>query len=417
MKKIQFRLVQTILALVFFAGLIVIFRMGDGIQDFLVAKMTANSNSDNICLQKYTTEKMEIPPLPDEHREYTYEDMDIFINGKRYDFPLKYSELPDEFSASLMETDKNEDQYEFIVNLHYNNLTWATGYCYSDTAEYDPDNIVLNTLSFLGKRKSEYLPQVIIGGQDVYNADPIAVDRAFGYGVDEYYSTRYHIDAEVEGYEYLLRFFDEQIAIVSYREKDPLKSDLSISLIGDEYYLPEDYSPEADTVNNSMEYVSIPEKNEEMKLALENLTLQGQKIKLPCTVNSLLYALKDSNAYIEYSKSYADDMEGYNILKCSANIITDNGDYEVGFLITPGQSVGDAQVIILSTRYPDSGDMEISGIDVFDPSQSDECYGLEYNETEEHYAITGYTYNNVIIDGKMKVYYWPDNTDLINEDL
>ncbi len=419
-------MLTVILSAVFFSALLLVMRTGGGAAKLAGAKMSASLNRGNIGIAEVAAEKMAVPPLPQEKREFTCEDFDhIFINGERYDFPLRYSELPEEFSLSLFTSKKDESaekegiiRYSFTFNLYYNDLYWALGSYHSDKNEYDPDNVVIDALMFLALDKNKYLPQVIIGGLDAYDTDPAAVDRVYGYGAEDYYCPNYNVKAADMKHEYVLRLFDDKVGAFVYYDVGINKGKQYVTLTKEEYYLPEDYSPEADEVNNSMEYKPVPENNDKLQLALENLTVYGNKVKLPCTVNSLLYTLRDTGAYIEMDSS-ADYQNGYDLFRDVGVVRTDDRSFMIDFLFAPGQSIGDARVIgILATDVPDDH-IEISGIDRDDPLNSDERYGVTYSEEDEIYMLTDYEFNNVSIGykGMMKIYCWGENLTAVGEDI
>ena len=74
MGKLKFRFLFSFLGIMIAAALIVTLRTGNGVKEMLGAKIAAQSNSKNITLIENKAEKMEIPPLPTENTEYTYED-------------------------------------------------------------------------------------------------------------------------------------------------------------------------------------------------------------------------------------------------------------------------------------------------------------------------------------------------------
>lgn len=417
MSKLKFRFLFSFLGIIIAAALIVTLRTGNGAKEVIEAQIAAQSNSGNIQIAEININKMEIPPLPTEHTEYTYEDMNhIYINGIKYDFPLKYSELPDEFDISLIKISPDEKtaengikKYSFMTALYYNNISWACGFFSSDTDVYDKNNVVIDSFVFMGFDKSDYLPQVVIGGVDVSNADPIAVDRAYGYNIKDYYCSHYTVDAADPAYEYIMRMFSDKIALFGYYPKSDSEY-IGIELTTDKYYLPEDYRIEYDAVNNELEYTPIPEKNEEFKSALNNLTIHDQKITLPCTVNALLYALRGTGAHLEEIK-YPKYQEGYDVIKCEAKLITNTGLFPMEFLITPGKGIGDAQVSMISALGNYSQYMQINGID-----DSENGLDLDYhNELGD--ALTPYGYNNIYIYGDdLYVYYWGGNTTIFEEE-
>ncbi len=417
MGKLKFRFLFSFLGIIIAAALIVTLRTGNGAKEVIEAQIAAQSNSENIQIAEINIDKMEIPPLPTEYTEYTYEDMNhIYINGVKYDFPLKYSELPDEFDISLIKISPDEkaaekgiERYNFMTALYYNNINWAYGLFSSDTATYDEDNVVIDIFTFLGFKKSDYLPQVVIGGVDVSNADPIAVDRAYGYNIKDYYCSHYTVDAADPAYEYIMRMFSDKIALFGYYPKSDSEY-IGIELTTDKYYLPEDYRIEYDAVNNELEYTPIPEKNEEFKSALDNLTIHDQKIMLPCTINALLYALRETGAHLEEIK-YPKYQEGYDVIKCEAYLITNTSRFPMEFLITPGKGIGDAQVLVLSARGNYSQYMKIDDIDDLENGPD-----LDYH-SELGDALTPYEYNNIYIYGDdLYVYYWGENTTIFEEE-
>ncbi len=420
-------MLTVILSAVFFSALLLVMRTGGGAAKLATAKMSASLNRGNIGIAEVAAEKMAVPPLPQEKREFTCEDFDhIFINGERYDFPLRYSDLPEEFSLSLYSSKKDEaaekegiERYNFTFNLYYNDLCWALGSYHSDKNEYDPNNVVIEALIFLGLDKNKYLPQVIIGGLDAYDTDPAAVDRVYGYGAEDYYCPNYNAEAADMKHEYVLRMFDDKVGAFQYYDIDMNNGIQFVTLTKEEYYLSEDYSPEADEVNNSMKYKPVPENNDKLQLALENLTVYGNKIKLPCTVNSLLYTLRDTGAYIEDMDYSADYQSEYDLFKCAGKINTDDGIFCIDFLFAPGQSIGDARVIGISSAGISADHIKISGIDRDDPLNSDERYGVTYSEEDEIYMLTDYEFNNVSIGykGMMKIYCWGENLTAVGEDI
>ena len=417
MGKLKFRFLFSFLGIMIAAALIVTLRTGNGVKEMLGAKIAAQSNSKNITLIENKAEKMEIPPLPTENTEYTYEDMNhIYINGVKYDFPLKYNELPDEFTVKLEMIEPDEiaakkglERYSFMTSLYYNNVNWAYGIFSSDTDVYDENNVVIEILIFLGFENSNYMPQVVIGGVDVYDADPIAVDRAYGYNIKDYYCSLYNIEAADPNYEYIMRMFSDKVSLFGYYPNNGLDNE-SIEFISTEYYLPEEYIIENDTINNELEYIPIPEKNEEFKYALDNLTIHDRKITLPCTVNALLYALRETGAHLEEIK-YPTYKEGYDVIKCEAYLITNTGRFPMEFLITPGNGIGDAQVLMLSAQGNYSQYMQIDGID-----DSENGLELDYHY-ELRKVLTPYEYNNIHTYGDdLHVYYWGGNTTLFEEE-
>lgn len=426
MKKLRYRMLAVILSAAFFSALLLVMRTGSGAVKLVGAKFSASLNRGNISIAEVAAEKMAVPPLPNGRSEFTCEDLDhIFINGEQYDFPLRYNELPEEFSLSLYSAKKDEaaekegiERYFFFFDLYYNDLFWAFGGYYSDKNEYDPNNVVIETLMFAGVQKNKYLPQVIIGGLDAYDTDPAAVDRVYGIGAEDYYLPAYYAEAADMEHEYVLRVFDDKVSVFQYHDAGKNKGNQYVTLTKDEYCLPEDYSPEADEVNNSMEYVPVPEDNDKLQLALENLTVYGNKVKLPCTVNSLLYTLRDTGAYIEDMDHSADYYSDYDLFKCAGKINTDDGIFYIEFLFAPGQGIGDARVIGISSSGKSANHIEISGIDNGDPSESDERYGMTYSEEDEKYRLTDYEYNNVVIwyNGDMNIYYWGENLTAVGED-
>lgn len=427
MKKLEFRILTVIIAAAFFSALVIIMRTGGGAAKLAGAKFSASLNSGNISIAEVAEEKMAVPPLPQEKREFTCEDFDhIFINGERYDFPLRYNELPEEFSLRFNGSKKDEaaeekgiERYIFSFYLYYNDICWAFGNYYSDKNEYAPDNIVIEMLLFIGVYKNKFQPQVIIGGLDAYDTDAAAVDRVYGYGAEDYYCPNYNAEAADMKHEYILRMFDDKVGAFQYYDIDMNNGIQYVTLTKDEYCLPEDYSPEADEVNSSMEYVPVPENNDRLQLALENLTVYGNKVKLPCTVNALLYTLKDTGAYIEDMDHTADYYSEYDLFKCAGKIDTDDGIFYIEFLITPGKGIGDARVIGISASGKSADDIEISGIDKNRPSMSDERYGLTYSEDAEKYILTDYEYNNVFIgyNGDIDISYWGENLTAVGEDI
>ena len=263
MSKFKFRLIFSFLGIIIAAALIVILRTGNGIKEILGAKATAQSNSEDIILIENKAAKMEIPPLPNEHTEYTYEDMNhIYINGIKYDFPLKYSELPDEFSIKLDSEKKGTKNMYYSSVLYYNNICWGNGLSSADNVTYNEDNVVIDKLLFAGNDKSEYLPQIVIGGIDAYDADLVALDRAYGYNSKDYYNQHYCVTAEDPNYRYHLSVLTDSVTLFGYYPNNT-EEYKSIAFTTREYYLPEDYCIEDDTVNNTLEYTPISEKNEE----------------------------------------------------------------------------------------------------------------------------------------------------------
>ncbi len=430
MKKLWYRILTVIFAAAFFTALLTVFRTGVGAAKLAGAKLSA-AGQDGISILENTAKKMAVPPLPEGKREFTYEDFDhIFINGKRYDFPLKYNELPEEFSLRFYSSKKDIEaekagfeRYNVTFYLYYNGLCWAWGSFHSDKNEYDPDNVVIENLVFLLAEKNELLPQVIIGGLDVYDTDAVAVDRVYGYGMEEYYCSSYYAEAADKEHEYSLFIHNDEVAVFDYFESGVTKKNRSFLLTKEEYYLRDNYSPETDNENALMEYKPVPEKNGGLQLALENLTLYENKIKLPCTVNSLLYSLKDAGAYIgdlDYDgyNRHSSRKNKYEPFVVSGQLNTDDGIFSTEFLITPGKSIGEGQVISISESGRYCNHIEIAGIDKENPSESDERYGVIYSGDEQKYMITDYEYNNVFIDddGCIKVSYWGENLTAVGED-
>ncbi len=425
MKKLRYRMLTVILSAAFFFALLLLMRTGGGAAKLAGAKLSAFLRRGNISIAENTAEKMAVPPLPKGKREFTCEDFDhIFINGERYDFPLRYNELPKEFSLKLASLQKDKEaekrgkvRYNFMYDLYYNDLHWATGISYSDNSEADPNNVVINIFIFIGTDKSKYLPQVIIGGLDVYDTDPVAVDRVYGYGMEDYYCSQYRIDAEDRNHIYIISLSNDSVGLFGYYDIYSENIIKNAALTKEEYYLPEDYSPEADKANSSLKYKPVPEKNGGLQLALENLTLYGKKIKLPCTVNSLLYTLKDTGAYID-ELDYARYQNEYDLFKVSGGLKTNYGDSGIDFLFAPGKGIGEGQVISISVSGKNSDNIEIPGIDKGDPSKSDERYGVTYNEDDKKYMITDYEYNNIFIweYGDIEVSYWGENLTAVGED-
>lgn len=195
MKRVSFTILSVVLAAVISVAMLFVLRSSEG-----VLQMADNRLSARVAEKAEPVNNggfIEIPPLPDEPRELTCEDVNhIYLNGVKCDFPLKLSELPDGFSYMAYRPENSEyveiyNGYDHGFFLYYNGITWAIGSCITDEKEApDIEDVEISILQFSAylSEGTEYatvaeggrFPQIVICGVDPYNYDIDAFRDVYG---------------------------------------------------------------------------------------------------------------------------------------------------------------------------------------------------------------------------------------------
>ncbi len=455
MKKIWFNIITLLLMTVIVAAMIALMFTGRGVIMSGKVKSMAEDNADKIKVEErqLPTGRAQLDYDPYESRQITEDTFNhIYVDGERCDFPINLNQLPDSFSWVITSCNKNgdstgdADKYIYWVNLYYNDVLWAYGFFYSDVNNHIPEDIVITDLALYANEGSEYVPQIVVGGFDIGEADIRSINKAFGYGTDEY------------GYEYLYAPADDGkntikvclkslgydgvcITRLEYLREEYVGpvSDLIIYDDSMELKLPEDYDVNKDEVNNSLKYQSIPEDNKDMKVALENMRVHGKTFALPCTVNAMIdafcydeqgnYIMKELDSIVIYNSNIEKD-EDYGVQIISFK--DTYGELEFTAILKPGQDIGDATVISVASEYITFDNIHsIYKKELEGTGESGFEYDVNYTFTSsgpmndkrqeyfKHY-LTDYEYNNVYVEtvcgaiGYVKVSYWPENLEKMN---
>lgn len=406
MKNLRFCVASLILSAVIVISGYSIIRSGSGLALMLGNKITAAENAENIQGSSLTPYDKQPVVIPDKATELTSEILgSITIDGISLSVPMKLGELPDEFSYRTItyaeEKDKNgkmTGKYNGIYKLIYNEQA-ICNFIISDTKAVPDENTIINRFSF-SSSTNKYLPQITVAGFDVSDTNIRDFNRIYGYDSDEYgYSTlkikekdrRYYISLSPDSNSiYGVGCFENTDTAIAYYPHLWIYEP-------DNIVLPENYTPENDEANNAMEYIPIPEKNDELKELITNFDFMDTKISLPCTLNSLAHAT--SKTFYFNNAEISGWQDEYGKFVATVRL----GPAYVDVLITPGQPLGDAQVIEIS-GYSSRSEELIEQI------KADNPYGFNYIEKFDIYYLTDYERNNIKIEGSHITYsYWPEN--------
>lgn len=401
-------------------------RSGEGMAVMLKAKISAAANAGKIKNTDYKIyEKKEIS-LSGEPRPLLYEDMTkITVDGKEYDFPIRVGDLPDEFEVVLTSIaeviNESAGMYSNITSIFYNDVKVADGLYFTENkgGELNDDTVIV-TLLFLGTYRNKYMPQTVFAGIDTSNADVHEVNRFLGTTSQEYDYLDFYAQS---GDSIILMALNGSggFSRIHYIDKK-LQPDFNLSRriniyeYEDGYYPPEGYSIGNDAVNSAMQYTPLPENNDALKHALDNLYINDKKITLPCTVNALLNTLGE-DTFCEID-SFSSFNEEFGVYMYMGNIKTENDELRVEFIFPPDGVIGEAQVI----KIEGGNSIRIEGISIDEnrAAQADDIYGINYDENFNRYLLTDYEYNNIILDpgkysymfNKTEILYWGENTEL-----
>ena len=188
MKNFGFCAISAVLMTIIFVSGLTILRSGEGIALMTSVRSAASRNSKKISdstLETYSKEKI---PLPNEPTELTADMLDsIIIDGMEYAFPIRMGELSEEFSYSVTGCSADEETgagYVGTLTLNYKAVSIASAFFESSTPGVDDDTVIF-ALNFFGDT-NDYIPQMIVGGIDVHNADIREINRVYGYDSEEY---------------------------------------------------------------------------------------------------------------------------------------------------------------------------------------------------------------------------------------
>lgn len=399
----------------------------EGIMLSKAVEKAASENSSlikGITLEKYDKEVIE---LKGEKSKLTADLIDsIVIDGNEYAFPIRIGDLSDDFTFSVSISDyadsSNNKKYAAVASMMYKGQSIATAFAQNDVNEFN-DDAVITGLNFPDET-NEYMPQIIIGGMDVYNSDLREMNRIYGIDSDIYGYLSFIAECDTGTYKLEHDYNSDCISKYRYMDNSESGDDyMPVVTFYDGYNtmitLPEDYSLETDELNNSMEYMELPENNEEMKAALDNLTIEDVHIQLPCTVNALMYQLGADEAMLN---DYDPEISEYGgVIEYSASF----SSVDFSALLEPGQQLGEARVYRISSHYLDFDN--ISLVESDDPSDGmdivhDDVYSFTEYDIDDilinSYYLTDYKNNNVfyersiyILSYESEIRYWPENLE------
>lgn len=410
MKNFGFCAISAVLMTVIFVSGLSILRSGEGAALMTSAKAAASRNSKRIAdstLEPYSKENI---TLPNEPKELTADMLDsVVIDGKEYAFPIRMGDLSEGFSYSVTGCYADEEAgagYVGTLTLNYKAVSIASAFFESSTPGVD-DDTVINKLIFRSDT-NDYIPQITVGGIDVHNADVREVNRVYGYDSEEYGYLSFPVKTNEGVYKIKLNK-SGGITWLSFTDKDSLiyekEFDRDIINYTDTIILPDNYSFEEDAANSAMEYVPLPQKNEEFT-EIMNRTFDGDPLQLPCTLNALISKCGD-DAYFDYYYDSFSYIKEYGVYRTSGYIkFGENKKVETVILITPNKPIGEAQVI--EVAFHASSDF-IESFDI----EGENPYGFFPDEDHEGtYYLTDSKYNNINI--KYYYYtisYWAENTE------
>lgn len=410
MKNFGFCAISAVLMTVIFVSGLTILRSGEGIALMTSVRSAASRNSKKISdstLETYSKEKI---PLPNEPTELTADMLDsIIIDGMEYAFPIRMGELSEEFSYSVTGCSADEETgagYVGTLTLNYKVVSIASAFFESSTPGVDDDTVIF-ALNFFGDT-NDYIPQMIVGGIDVHNADIREINRVYGYDSEEYgYRSFpaendkgvYTLKLSKSGGIFQLRYLDKDSDII----EDIY--DRNIMNYTETAALPDNYSFEEDTVNSEMEYIPLPEKNEEFLEIMKSIEIGGEPLRLPCTLNALMSRCGE-DAYFDYFNDNFNYWSEYGAYTITGYIKFGGMQLFVKILVTPGRPIGDSQVIELSSS---SAKDFIDGLDI----EGKNSFGFSVNELDdERYDLTHMQYNNVSVKKKeFTISYWGENME------
>ena len=436
MNKFLFYLITTILMLIISVALAITLLTGNGTAMYIKNYAASEKNSGNVADLELPvpTAKAKLPYDPYSVRGLTEDTLNhIYIDGVRYDFPLHLNELPEELNWYYAGVHKNEEKglYNYGVMLQYNGIPWAIGNYEHETDNYfaDSNDVAVTTLTFMLAEPNKHLPEILVGGFDIFNADFKQINKALGNDAAEYGYNTFYAPADNENASIILSLFSDPLNIITriqYAEEAPEKAMEHFEFYDEDpvIQLPDDYSIEADEINNSFEYISLPENDDEMRAALENVRIGDVKVTLPCTVNALMdtFNAKTSSAY------YWETFDEFNKLSILGKFKYNNED--VGFIaiFEHGQTLGDAQVIYINSDILTLDNISVEYDEIIDERSGKLVYDDIYTFTESegnsslyydsyHHYLTDYEYNNfycrITVDiDEGSISYWPENLTL-----
>ena len=399
----------TLMTVIFVSGYSVL-RSGEGMAVMTSTRIDASKNSKKITDTTLEPFSKETVTLPKEPGELTADMLDsVVIDGKEYPFPIRIGDLSDDFGYSLISAGVEENVpgiYSGTLTLIYKDCPIATAFFLSDCPGVDEDAII-NTITFRSDT-NEYFPQIIVGGIDVNNADIREINRIYGYDSDEYGYTGFMADTDDGVYRMLLRESDNCIWQLRYRDNDSEniadEYDRQLSLYTENIYLPKDYSVEEDTANSEMEYIPLPEKNEEFLEIMNSIILVDEPLQLPCTLNVLMNEFGD-DAYFDYYQKNCSYFNEYGVYSTSGYIrFGEKQNIYAELLITPGKPIGEAQV--KEVAFYANQDF-LNGLDI----EGENPYGFRPAENKKDaYYLTHLNYNNIEVeDTYFTISYWGEN--------
>ncbi len=412
MKNIGFCTIAVTLMTVIFVSGYSVLRSGEGMAVMTSTRIDASKNSKKITDTTLETFSKETVTLPKAPGELTADMLDsVVIDGKEYAFPIRMGDLSDDFGYCLTSCSADDTvpgKYSGFMTLIYKDRSIATAVIQSDIPGVD-ENTVIDTLNFRSET-NEYFPQIIVGGIDVNHADIREMNRIYGYDSDEYGYTGFMADTKDGVYRMLLRESDNYIRQLRYRDKDSEniadEYDRQISLYTEKVYLPKGYSVEEDTANSEMEYIPLPEKNEEFLELMNSIILVDEPLQLPCTLNALMSEF-GSDAYFDYYNNSCSYFNEYGVYSTSGYIrFGDNQKIYAELLITPGKPIGEAQV--KEVAFYANHDF-INGLEI----EEENPYGFRPAENKKGtYYLTHLNYNNIEVENTyFTISYWGENTE------
>lgn len=423
MKNLRFCAAALLLSAVIVISGYSILRSASGIDLMLKNKNSASDNSESIQNSNITPYDKQPVAIPDKPTELTPEILgSITIDSIPLSVPMKLGELPDEFSYRIITYSEGKDmegkltgKYTGIFKLIYNRQS-VCNIIVTDTKAAPDENTIITRFNF-SDSTNKYLPQITVAGFDASNTNVRDFNRIYGIDSDEYgYST---FMLENENKTYYLSIDENKNCITSVDTFDQnnttfYKPELYFYGVdekahNDDYIitLPAGYSIENDAVNNSMTNAVITENNSELEKIINEIPVGNVKTNLPCTLYALMYSL-DPKATLNIDTYYGTVTkwhEEYDVFEASGTIsFGDEERISVKFVITPGQPLGDAQVIEISGYFYERSEELIEQI------KADNPHGFIWDEEKEYYTLTDYQYNNVILKRHLITYsYWPEN--------
>lgn len=120
----------------------------------------------------------------------------VVIDGTECSFPITLGDLSDDFGytfSTVYISPEKDDKYTGVLTLSYKGRFIASGTFTSDSLEVN-DSTIIDMLLFMSKT-NKYLPQIMVGGIDIYNADVREMNRVYGYDSDEYGYTNFYTES------------------------------------------------------------------------------------------------------------------------------------------------------------------------------------------------------------------------------